>query len=282
MADYVLVTQLFSDGLNQLETTLHHGDEETHKRGMNRKSDKKGTSLSESPFNYAVSYWLKHSMEVRRGIEGASRSRELWELVRDFFWDQDGEFFTEWVRVFASGDEDWHENSNTFDPGISCKPLHKYLSKSLATSVTVAASYGLVDIIEWAHPDGVDFDVQDKIRYTPLIWATEAGQADVINILLSKHTVRIHHTVCDTAGQCSDVKCGGSGKSALMRAAPRVDLRVIQVLLGQPEIEVDLISHGNTALGLAIDAKHMEAIKLLVGAGAKLAMKDGNILEIPS
>jgi hypothetical protein len=286
VADCVLVTQLFSDGLNHLETTLHDRDkdDEKHKRGMNKKGDKKGIPLSESPFNYAVSYWLKHAMEVRHGIEGTPLSRGLWELVRDFFWDQDGEFFTEWVRVFASGEEDWHESPDMFDSGTLCKPLHKYLSKSLATSVNIAASYGLVDIIEWAHPDGVDFDVPDKIRYTPLIWATDFGQVDVIKMLLSKHSVRINKTACltPTTGQCSDEKCEGDGNTALTKAAQLVDLGAMKWLLGQPDIEVDLVSHGNTALGWAIDVKHMEAIKLLVGAGAKLAMFGGEVLEIPS
>jgi hypothetical protein len=271
--------------LNQVETTLHreHEGDEKNRKGMNKKGDKKGIPLSESPFNYAVSYWLKHAIEVPRGIEATPLSRGLWELVRDFFWDQDGEFFTEWVRVFSSGNEGWHEKPNTVDPGISCKPLHYLLGKSLATSVNVAASYGLVDIVEWAHPDGIDFDVSDKYGYIPLIWATEAGEADVIKILLSKHSVRINHTAClsSTTGQCSDGSCGGSGYTPLMRAARFVDLETMQLLLGQPDIEVDLVSHGNTTLGVAISDEHMDAIKLLVGAGAKLAMKDGKVLGIP-
>jgi hypothetical protein len=272
----VLVTQLFSDGLNQVETTLHNQDkdDDKFKSGMNKNGNEKGIPLSNSPFDYAVSYWLKHAMEVRHGIGGTSLSRDLWMLVRDPFWDRDGEVFTEWLRVFASGNEDWHENS------CFCKPLSRLLCKSRVTSIHVAASYGLVDIIEWAHPDGTDFDVSDCWGYTPLIGAVDSGGAEVINTLLSKHSVRLNWTACTTR-QCSDGNCGGGGTTALMDAAQLTNPGVMQVLLAQPDIEVDLVSHGRTVLGLAIAEKRMDAIKLLVGAGAKLAMYDGNVREIP-
>jgi hypothetical protein len=259
-----------------VETTLHQEDknDEKNKKGMNRKGDQRGIVLSESPFNYAVSYWLKHAMEVRHGTVKTSLSRELWDLVRSVFWDQDGEIFTEWVRVFASGDEGWHNSSSL------SKPLRNTLGKSHITRSSVAASYGLVDIFEWAHPDGVNFDVPDKWGYTPLIWAAGAGEADVVRILLSKYSVRINQTSCltPTTEQCSDGKCKGIGYSALMGAARLVDLAAMKLLLEQPGIEVDLASHGRTALGLAISDQNQKAVELLVGAGAKLAMNDGHVI----
>jgi hypothetical protein len=262
--------------LNQLETLRWQEGDGKMKDGMNKKGDDKGIPLSSSPFDYAVSNWLKHAMEARRRTGETSFSRELWELVRDLFWDRDGEFFMEWLRVFASGGEDWHGNC-----GLS-RSLQ--FSKSHITRTNVAASYGLVDIIEWAHPDGVDFDVLDKWGYTPLIWAAGCGEDEVVKTLISKHSVRINHTSClpSTTVQCSDGSCGGDGYTALMHAAMFTHPPVMKLLLGQPDIEVDLVSHGHTALGVAIDVKHMEATKLLVGAGAKLAMKRGTVLEIPS
>jgi hypothetical protein len=280
----VLVTQLFSDGLNQIETTLHNQDkdDDKFKRGMNKNGNEKGIPLSNSPFDYAVSYWLKHAMEARHGIGATSLSRDLWTLVRDFFWDRDGEFFTEWLRVFASGDEDWHIKSDAVRAWN--KPLRSSLNKSCVTSTNVAASYGLVDIIEWAHPDGVEFDVSDGCGYTPLTWAAGCGEDEVVKTLLSKHSVRINQTVCltPTPEECSDWKCGGIGYSALMEAALFNYLGMMKLLLERPDIKVDLVSHRTTALGVAIHVSHMGAIKLLVGAGAKLAMTNGNILEIPS
>jgi hypothetical protein len=281
----VLVTQLFSDGLNQIQTTLHNQDkdDEKIKKGMNKNGNEKGIPLSNSPFGYAVSYWLKHAMEVRHGIGGTSLSRDLWTLVRDLFWDRDGEVFTEWLRVFASEDEGWHENPTTSNSTSFCKPLSKYLGKSRVTSIQVAASYGLVDIIEWAHLDGTDFDVSDDLGLYPLIWATDAEQAGVIKMLLSKHSVRINRTSCHPpgTGPCPDGGCGGGGTTALMDAAQLTNTGVMQLLLAQPDIELDLVSHGRTALGIATNAQHTDAIKLLVGAGAKLAMYNGDVLAIP-
>jgi ankyrin repeat protein len=279
-----VVTQLFSDGLSQLETTLHSQDkdDEKMKRGMNKKGDEKGIPLSESSFNYSVSYWLKHAIETRHRIEDTSLSKELWELVRDFFWDQGGEFFTEWVRVFASGSDSWHTKSV---PSRSLhKPLSSYLEKSRVTGTNVAASYGLVDIIEWAHPDGIDFDVLDKWRYTPLIEAAGTGEDDVVRILLFKHSARINQMTCypPTTEHCSGSDCTKSGTTALMDAAMFRNFGVMQLLLGHPDIEVDLISHRTTVLGEAIVEGSSEVAKLLVDAGAKLAMKNGNVLEIPS
>jgi hypothetical protein len=272
-----LVTQLFSDGLNQLEATVRSQDNHNEKmtEGMNKKGDERGIPLSSSPFDYAVSNWLKHAMEVRRGIDKTSLSRELWELVRDLFWDQDREVFMEWIRVFASGNEDWHQTG-----GLS-RCLH--FLKSHITRTSIAASYGLVDIIEWAHPDGVEFDVSDGYGYTPLIWAAGCGEDGVVKTLLSKHSVRINQTAClISAGiQCWEGNCG-DGHTALMEAVMYRYPAVAKSLLERPDIDVDLVSHGKTAPGLAIDANDMDAIKLLVGAGAKLAIRNGKVLEIPS
>jgi hypothetical protein len=252
------------------------------KRGMTKKGDEKGIPLSESPFNYAVSYWLKHAMEIRHGTGETLLSKELWELVRDLFWDRDGEFFTEWLRVFASGYEDWH--TKLIAARTLNRPLSYSLNKSRVTSTNVAASYGLVDIIEWAHPDGIDFDVTDKWRYTPLIEAAGTGEDDVVKTLLSKHSVRINQMTCypPIAEQCLGGDCPQTGTTALMDAAMFRNFGVMQLLLGHPEIEVDLISHRTTALGEAIAEGSSEVAKLLVDAGAKLAMKNGNVLEIPS
>jgi hypothetical protein len=274
-----LVTQLFSDGLHQLETTIYdREDDGKMTRGKNKNGDGKGIALSNSPFDYAVSYWLKHAMESRHGIGDASLSRELWRLVRDLFWDQDGEVFTEWVRVFVFRGEDWHQSSGLL------RLLHKSYSKSSVTTTNVATSYGLVDIFEWAHPDGVDFDVSDEWGYIPLIWAAGCGEDGVVKALLSKHSVRINHTACLTSTnvQCPDGDCGGDGYTALMEAILYRYPAVVKLLLERPDIDVDLVSHGKTALGIAIDAKDTDTIKLLVGAGAKLAMRNGKVLEIPS
>jgi hypothetical protein len=288
-----VVTQLFSDALNQLETTVNRGairinhqlgDREIVPEGMNKTGDRRGISISESPFNYAISYWLKHAMEVPYGPKGTSLSRELWELVRDFLWDQNSALFREWIRVFVPKAEDWHERPVTPDSEVY-RPLAPMFSKSEITGcVGVAASYGLVDVIEWAHPDGTDFNVLDVFGTTPLINATSCGEEGVVKVLLSKGSVHVNQTTCGTptTRQCSNGYCKVGGATALMNAANYQRLGVMKLLLKQPGIEIDLVSHGDTALGIAIYEDRLEAIDLLVGAGAKLAMKDGEVMELPS
>jgi hypothetical protein len=273
------VTQLFSNGLNLLATTIRKEEEgKKWRNGMNKNDDQEGIPLSESPFNYAVSYWLKHAMDVPQGCGGTSISRALWELVRDFFWDQDGDLFTEWLRVFVPKDEDWHKTK------IANRALSRAMSKSTINScIAVAASYGLVDILEWAHPDGIDFDISNHLGVTPLILTAWYGEEDAAKVLLSKNPVRINQTACRASGtgQCLKGDCRMNGHTPLMGAVRYDYPNIVKLLLRQPGIEVDLVSHGKTALGHAIQ-DNPKAIELLVGAGAKLAMYDGKTVDIPS
>jgi hypothetical protein len=280
LAQYSVVTQLFSNGLNLLATTVH--DEEDGKKwkvGMNKNEGQEGIPLSESPFNYAISYWLKHAMDVPQGCGGTSISRELWELVKDFFWDQDGDLFTEWLRVLAPKDDDW----NAAGKHVRC--LSPFSDKSgVGSCIAVAASYRLIDTIEWAHPDGIDFDVPNKIGVTPLIYAAWCEEEGAVKALLSKNSMRINQKACylSDTGQCPDGDCGSTGTTPLIAAAMNKPSNVLRLLLKQPGIEVDLVSHGYTALGQAINDNIQEAIELLVGAGAKTAMYGGKIVDIPS
>jgi ankyrin repeat protein len=215
---------------------------------------------------------------VPRGRGGTSISKELWELVRDFLWDHDGALFTEWVRVFAPGHEDWHRAG-----GVLRCLSHPARKSEVGSSVAVAASYGLVDILEWAHPDGVDFDMSNNLGITPLIHTAWYGEEDAAKALLSKGSVRINQTVCHASGtgQCSDGDCALNGDTALMGAIMYNQPNMVKLLLKQPGIEVDLVSHGNTALGLAISYNRPEDTRLLIGAGAKLAMFCGKEIDIP-
>jgi ankyrin repeat protein len=245
---------------------------------MNKNGDREGMPLYESPFNYAVSYWLPHAMGVPQGCEGTSISRELWELVRDFFWDEDGALFTEWLRVFVPNDEDWHKTKV-----FRC--LSHYSAKSVAdNSIVVAASYGLIDILEWAHPDGIDFNVSDASGVTPLQHTAWCGEEDAAKVLLAKNSVRVNQAVCrrSSTGQCLEGDCRLNGHTPLMGAVIYGYPNMVKLLLRQPGIEVDLVSHGNTALGHAIREFNTKGIELLVGAGAKLAMYGGKIMNIPS
>lgn len=90
----ICVTQLFSNHLNELPPT--HYLERSHDR-----NNDETTSLSGTPFGYAISYWFEHAMEVARQMEDLSGSKELWKLLRDFFWDRNSAFFIRWFKAFA-------------------------------------------------------------------------------------------------------------------------------------------------------------------------------------
>jgi ankyrin repeat protein len=258
-------------------------DKRIFQEGMNKKGDQKGLPLSQSPFNYAVSYWLKHARGVPHGARATSLSKELWELVRDLFWEHDGGVFMQWLRVMTAEGQDWHWKPITSHMfANTC--LNPHYGKSHVTSIGVAASYGLVDIFEWAHPDGIDFDIFDDYWGSPLMQAAWSGEEDVVKVLLSRFSGDINRTTCRASAtvECSNGYCALNGSTVLMKAAASKRSEVIKLLLKQPNIEVDLVSHGNTALGLAISENFPEIIELLLGAGAKLAMKNGEIVEIPS
>jgi hypothetical protein len=262
----------------------HIEDEKrVYKEGMNSKGDQRGSPLSQSPFNYAVSFWLKHAKEVPHGAGATPLSKELWELVSEFFWEQDGDVFREWLRVFVAEGQNWHSKKITNSTsGVTCLDIH--YGKSHVTSIAVAASYGLADIFEWAHPNRIEFDIFDDYWGTPLMQAAWTGEEEVVKALLSKYSGDINRSTCraSTTTQCSKGSCTSNGSTALMKAARSNRSGAIKLLLKQPDIEVDLVSHGNTALGLAISYSFPDVIELLVRAGAKLAMREGNVLEIPS
>jgi hypothetical protein len=268
------VTQLFSHRLKNLHT-IGKRHEKTSRTGYHESIPQRN-----SPFNYAISYWLKHAMNVPHGRTRTFLSESLWEVVQDFFWYADGAAFAEWLRVFCPDSEDWHEvpYGNSM---VSFRCLHNLGTKSLVNSgLHVASSYGLVDILDWAHDDQADFDIKNGVGMTPLMYAAYVGDEAVAKTILSKKGICINRTRCDGLGEECRGHCGTSGKTALMDAADCHRLEVMRLLLKQPDIEVDLTSHGNTALGIAISGGFSMGAELLSGAGAKLAKVKGKVLEI--
>jgi hypothetical protein len=250
----------------------NEGEDETEDRSDHN------ISLKNSPFDYAVSYWLKHAMDVPPGPQSTSLSRALWERVRDFFWDRDGAIFVEWLRIFSSHSDSWHMK----DSSVRC--LGDRETKAyIASGLHVAASYGLLDIFRWAHPNGLDFEMRDRAGETPLMSAAQMGDEDIGTVLLDTG-VDINSIACTTSvsERDCDGECGADGWTALAYAGFHRRPEMMKFLLKQPGIEVDRLSHGNTALGVMITHGRNSEMELLVGAGAKLAMYEGKVVEIPS
>jgi hypothetical protein len=273
-----VVTQLFSSRLEKLKT-----GREGHVNDVAEEPDK--IPITDSPFNYAVSYWLKHAMDVPHGVRGTSLSKVLWELVRDFFWDKDGAAYAEWLRVLPGVHQEWHVKRKLQGLSVGRCLMNNDIQKVIKC-LNVAASYGLVDILEWAHPDGIDFNERSRVGLTPLMNAAWVGEEMAARVILSKNDIDVNRTACLSliaSGNC-DGGCGGSSDSALISAAEGQSPEVAKMLLAHPNIDVDLVTHGTTALGGAIMGKLGRDIdiKLLVDAGAKLAMYKGEIKKIPT
>jgi hypothetical protein len=276
LLNHTTVTQLFSNGLKTLEPNSDDDEDEDEDEG------KAGTqhaniSLRNSPFNYAVSYWLKHAMDVPSGMNSTSRSKALWELVKNLFWDNSGTAFSKWFRIFSPNSGDWH----TSRPGRRARCLYDGDYKSEVSScLHVVASYGLSDILEWAHPEELDFDIKSRQGRTPLMYAAYVGEIDAVKSILSKDGVNVNLTLCESSD------CNGGHRyivgTALGHAIISRSPETTELLLKQPGIEVDYVWHGITALGVAINRNFPEEIRLLIGAGAKLAMWNGDVLAIPS
>jgi hypothetical protein len=236
-------------------------------------------SLEDSPFNYAVSYWLKHAIDVPSGTNSTSLSKALWVLVKDFFWESNGTTFLEWLRTFPPDDSKWHHI--TTSTVIVRRCLYDEECKSEVSScLYIAASYGLLDILEWAHPQGLDFNIKSCEGRTPLMFAARVGETDAAKAILSKDGIRVHLDSC-TSSDCNEEHRYVEG-TALQNAILSQRSELIKLLLRQSSIEVDQVFHGTTALGIAIADGYSEGIQLLVSAGAKLAMHRGELSAIPS
>jgi len=215
-----------------------------------------------SPFCYAISYWLGHARAVPTGAEATPLSRALWQLVADFFWGNSGATFAEWRRVHPTVEiEDAIHRSPTGHKrcgamiGLSWGPLH------------LAASYGLVDVLDWAHPEGIDFNVEVVFRSTPLWEATASGEESAVAVIVTKDGVDVNIS---------------NGLTPLIIAARDGHVGIVEILLRQVGINVDKVSsNGYSALDLAIKGRNEEIVRLLLEHGAKrekLERKDLTIL----
>jgi hypothetical protein len=237
----------------------------------NNPTEQEGQPLKTSPFDYATSYWIKHAMDVPPGKNTTSRSETLWELVRDFFWDQNATIFMEWLRVYEGSSEEWHQPPTKTSGCYMClsNPGDK---AQIRSGLHVAASYGLVDILEWAHPDGIDFETKTTNRWTPLMLASFVEGEKAVKVLLSKPSVDVNRARCDSGSKPCEANCGTIEGTALHFAVIGHSVESIKLLLRQPGVEVDLVSHATTALGLA-NYYFQECVDLLVGAGATVSLR---------
>lgn len=200
------------------------------------------------------------------GPEATPLSKTLWKLVEDFSWHDD-RASREWMRVHPYKDVEihlvksaacyMHEGRTTFHSGLY-KPLH------------IAASYGLVDILDWAHPQGIDFNSRDSRGSTPLMEATHVRGEKLVMLIMMKEGVDVN--ICATGWS-----------TPLTQAAYLGCNSIVEILLRQDGIDVDkLDTECNSALGIAINKGNEKMIGLLLQKGAKVSKYGGGDISIPS
>ena len=103
---------------------------------------------------------------------------------------------------------------------------------------------------------GVDVNVRTESNgYTPLIWASAQGHAEVVHTLLGGKA--------DVNAQAKDLQ------TALMKACEKGHLEVVAPLLGAGADVNARTEQGITALNLALRSGHQEIVDLLRYVGAK-------------
>ncbi|KAF7555607.1 hypothetical protein G7Z17_g2037 [Cylindrodendrum hubeiense] len=135
------------------------------------------------------------------------------------------------------------------------------------TGVHVAAYFGLLTPIKALHKNGADLESRDSYGRTPLSWAAQRDNVNIVEWLLengadpnSKATATFMH-----------------GCTPLWFAAQNGHKSVVEVLLANKEIESDSkIVEGQTPLSRASRNGHESVVKLFLDNGANVNSIDDN------
>ena len=118
-----------------------------------------------------------------------------------------------------------------------------------------AARLGDLSALAACMQQGESINAQDAKGMTPLMWAVDMGQVQVVKYLVD---ARANLNLVDQYGQ-----------TALILAAGRNDVASLQILINaKADLNVKMVT-GITALTLALENKRNEAAALLKKAGAK-------------
>ena len=182
------------------------------------------------------------------------------------------------------------------------KLLHRCCSVDLASLhdngyLHISAFNGRTMVVAYLLGAGMDPDTKDRNGMTPLQAACKSGSAAVVDKLLEHAKVPYavataglmptplhiaanegHVTLLDyllRAGADPNVMDVETGRTALMIAAQRGTIDTLRLLLACPRMQIDLVCNaGCTALELARAAHNRDAAIQLLGAGAKVDLRD--------
>ena len=194
-----------------------------------------------SHLEYPWTFWHDHAQRVPFGRHATPLSGELWNLVRDYLW-RHAKYRDEDPLIFATG----------------C---------------------GLQDVIDWAHPPGIDFNVRDSKGRTPLLLAISIPLS-VGRRVLSPQSLR--QMVESLLNNGADVNAKNTdGETALtIGTRGNDDDEAVSILIARTDCKLDHVTEdGCSALGYARDRGNTRIVELLRERGARVAVVDG--MEVP-
>ncbi|XP_072406223.1 histone-lysine N-methyltransferase EHMT2-like isoform X2 [Chiloscyllium punctatum] len=212
----------------------------------------------------------REALEKGLVLQQAERRKKLRFHPRQLYlWAKQGEL----QKVLLMLLDDHDPNFQT-DQQSRRMPLH------------AAAQKGYLEICHILLQAGATVDVCDKLQRTPLMEAIMNNHYDVVK-LLAKHGACVFHkvsarTVSTSAAilpfRCSPVNTFPQeldASTCLHHAAKNGSVQMVHFLLATGQVDLNTQDSGGwTPVIWAAEHKHIEIIKLLLGRGANVALKD--------
>lgn len=161
---------------------------------------------------------------------------------------------------------------------------------SYSDALHVAASYGIIPVINMILDSGAKVDVLDKQRFTPLMCAIQNNQDEAADVLISRGAnieytgyygrTPLIHSLLFNANRCIDLlltknveinKEDNKGQTALFNASYNGNVHAIQVLIDNGAEINHLDASNNNCLHKAADSNSAQAAQILIDNGANIA-----------
>ncbi|XP_048472509.1 histone-lysine N-methyltransferase EHMT2 isoform X6 [Rhincodon typus] len=187
----------------------------------------------------------REALEKGLVLQQAERRKKLRFHPRQLYlWAKQGEL----QKVLLMLLDDHDPNFQT-DQQSRRMPLH------------AAAQKGYLEICHILLQAGATVDVCDKLQRTPLMEAIMNNHYDVVK-LLAKHGACVFHKELDAS-------------TCLHHAAKNGSVQMVHFLLATGQVDLNTQDSGGwTPVIWAAEHKHIEIIKLLLGRGANVTLKD--------
>ncbi|KAI3326000.1 ankyrin [Xylariaceae sp. AK1471] len=190
------------------------------------------------PFlGYAATHWGIHTRLAHVNVPSFPRTDLLGRMAK--------KFISKPENVAAATQFMWLDDIETSSGWDAEKKVH---------GLHLSAYFGLTEIVSNLLATDIDVDVEDCLQTTPLMYAAQAGQADIVRLLL--------HTGADPGRVCR------RGQTALHRACERNHDAVVREIISSPKDvaanALDGGSRGLSALMWAVFNNNSDIIKHLL------------------